>query len=201
MPIFPILILSICWYSKQVSLIIIKYLSNYIRIKRFLLIHSIILILLLVVFSNHSWKQLISDFLIDINQHEVRILESHGPEDMYGYDYSMKASFEQLHSLTRDCKGILTIEYLFFGAFILPHDRVHSMWISDYTKKSIQQNSIDCVLLSNYLMSLIPHHQDVTYNYENFIKPYVLKIKELGAETYQIPQYGEAVILKRQLIH
>ena len=200
-PFFPVLVLGIWWYSKHASVFISRYLSNYIKIKKNLVttLRTTIMILLLLLFSNNSWKQknswvqLISDFASDVNQHEVRILENHS---MNTDNTSMKASFEQLDYLIRDCNGILTLEYLFIGAFMIPRERVYSIWLSDYTKKQLRPDSIDCVLLSNVLMREVSNHQSLTFNYDNYIKPYVQRLRELGADTYKISGYGEAIIFR-----
>ena len=201
-PFFPVLVLGLWWYSKHTSVFISNYLSSSIKIKKNFvsILRTTIMILFLLLFSNNFWKQnnswaqLISDLVIDINQHEVRFLENYSKN---GDETSMKASFEQLNYLIRDCNGILTLEHLFIGAFMIPTERVYSIWISDYTIKHLRPDSIDCILLSHNLMHLISYHPGVTYNYDTYIKPYVQRLKELGAETHQIPGYGEVIILRR----
>ena len=105
----------------------------------------------------------------------------------------MKASFNYWNPLIRDCKGVITLESTFTGAFAgVPVDRImmsgkfHLLGISitQVTKVSGQIGST---------VSLFPRRcqprwvveSNIKIRYENYVRPYVEQLQKMGAVTHE----------------
>ena len=61
--------------------------------------------------------------------------------------------------------------------------------LDDSGYSGLNPDRIDCVVANSYVQSFYPHR------YPNYIKPYVDNLKSLGASIYEVPRYGQIVVL------
>lgn len=200
-PIIPLFILSAYWYSQFLSRITGK--KNWFPITT---------VILLVVFSPNftgavydgraylDWVELGKQIIYDIKADDLRILDNRGSY----YSVSMKQSYKEVFPLLRYCKGILSKEEIFIGAFTdIPLSRIYGIWeippfghfgISEY--KGLSPDRINCLSVSRELSRGEggPTNHQVRYQY--FIKPYMDDLIGKGAKSYTIPSYGEVVVLE-----
>ena len=64
--------------------------------------------------------------------------------------------------------------------------------------KGLDPDSIDCIFASNTLPVDIGSATNIQLRYQNYIKPYIKRLQEMGATTYNIPKYGKVVILNNK---
>jgi hypothetical protein len=159
---------------------------------------SFVMFVPLVLFSSglSKWTALAGDAIQDFRQDTVRVLENRG-------SLSMKASFEELHSIVQGCNGVLSQEHTFVAAFLdVPLNGVYDIMEippfgqlgkSDYN--GLRPDRIDCVLVSDQLATAIGHGRDIRIRYHGYIEPYVEQLKGMGAAVYDIETYGQAIIL------
>lgn len=155
--------------------------------------------LCLVLFSNGAtrWLNLIGAVAGDARQGTVTGLESR--------TVSMKRAFPLLDARVQGCKGVLSFEHTFVGAFLnVPLDRVYDIWeippfgrLGDSGYRGLRPDRIDCVLVSDELATSVTMGTNNQIRYQNYIKPYVEQLKTLGATTYEIPRFGTAIILPK----
>ena len=116
---------------------------------------------------------------------------------------SMKDAYYDLSRVTMGCKGIMAFEPLFFGAFMpLPLNKIYSPWeippfgkFGESVYSGLNPDRVDCVLISYDFANSVGAATNIQIRYENFIRPYVLQLQSLGAVTYDIPNFGQAVII------
>ena len=155
--------------------------------------------LALVFFSTGAtdWLRLAQNVVSDIRRGEVWVLERR--------NRSIKASFEVLEPLVRDCKGVMALESTFIGAFMnVPLDRVYDVWeippfghLGDSAYDGLRPDRINCVLVSHELATGIGYASNYQIRYQNYVKPYVEQLQDMGATTYAIQEFGQAVILPK----
>jgi hypothetical protein len=162
---------------------------------------SFVMFVPLVLFSSglSKWTALAGDAIQDFRQGTVRVLENRG-------SLSMKASFEELHSIVQGCSGVLSWEHTFAAAFLdVPLNGVYDIMEippfgrlgeSDYD--GLRPDRVDCVLVSDRLATAIGHGTDIKIRYDGYIKPYVEQLKEMGADVYDVDRYGQVVVLKNK---
>lgn len=162
--------------------------------------------LMLVILSNGitNWITAVNVSAGDIRRGEIHVLERGFPRTPEPSS-SMKMSFETWAPLLSECKGILALEHTFVGAFAnVSLDKVYDVWeippfghLGDSVYNGLRPDRIDCVLVSEVLATGIGMGTNHQIRYENYIKPYVYELRRLGAATYDIPRFGQAVILSR----
>jgi hypothetical protein len=116
---------------------------------------------------------------------------------------SMKDAYYDLSTVTKGCKGIMTFEPLFFGAFMaLPLNKIYSPWeippfgkFGESVYSGLNPDRVDCVFISYDLANTVGAATNIQVRYENYIRPYVLQLQSLGAVTYSIPNFGQVVII------
>lgn len=160
---------------------------------------------MLVILSNGtSWINAISVIVGDIRRGELHVLErGHLPSK--DASFNMKASFTAWNPLLHECKGILALESTFIGAFAdVPMERVYDIWeippfgqLDASVYDRLHPNRIDCVLVSEMLATEIGGGTNWQIRYESYIKPYVRQLQGMGAMTYDIPRFGQAIILPK----
>lgn len=148
--------------------------------------------LALVFFSNggHLWGNLIHDIATDFRRGELRVMTTR--------PYSMKASFAILEPLVQARKGVLSLEHQFIGAFMkVPLSRVYDVWeippfgrLGNPVYDGLRIDRIDCVLVSHELSTGVGCGTNYQIRYQNYIKPYVKQLEEMGARTYETPGFG-----------
>jgi hypothetical protein len=135
--------------------------------------------------------------MADVRQGDVRVMENR--------PYSMKASFEALSPLVKDCRGIMVFENTFVGAFMdVPLYKIYDVMeippfgrLGDPVYQGLSAERIDCVLVSHSLATEIGIATNSQIRYENYIKPYIEQLQARGAVTYKIDRFGEAIILPK----
>ncbi|MCX6122146.1 MAG: hypothetical protein NTX44_11090 [Ignavibacteriales bacterium] len=158
-------------------------------------------ILLLGMFSNVNiirWAEISHNVATDVVHGKLRLLENREVG-------SMKIAYPKLVEITKNCKGILSLESTFLGAFLdIPQSRVYAVWeippfgdLKNSSYKGLNPDRIDCVLVSSELASGVGAGTNYQIRYQSYIKPYVSELKSLGAVTYEVPYFGQAVVLQR----
>jgi len=117
---------------------------------------------------------------------------------MENADYSMKASHNKLNSLIKNCNGVMSAEGLFFGAFMdVPLSNLYEIGeipkigkLGNSTYQGLNLKRINCVFISNKLKT----NPSYTKVFKNYIKLYSDQLINKGADVYEIPKYGKAVI-------
>ena len=197
-PLIPVLFLSAYWYGGQVRTILSRVSKRQngglITFSRHLWVP-----LFLVLFSTGTtdWLNIVKNAVNDIRHGEVRMMEARSN--------SMKASFDSLNSVAQGCKGVMSLEHTFNNAFMnIPLDRIYDIWeippfgrLGDEVYDGLNPDRIDCVLVSHELRTGIGCPTNYRIRYQNFVKPYVKKLQDIGAITYDIPGYGQAVVLPK----
>ena len=148
-----------------------------------------------------AWAGLARDFVDDARRGDIRVLEY--SED--GGRLSMKASFEEIKPLVASCAGIMTREHTFIAAFMdVPLDRLYDIMeippfgrLGDSEYDGLRPDRIDCVLVSDLFATKIGGYNNLQMRYENYVEPYVQQLKEMGATTYDVERFGQAVILPK----
>ena len=124
---------------------------------------------------------------------------------MESKEYSIKAAYPELLKVTNGCKGILSLESLFFGAFTaLPLNKIYSPWeippfgsLHDSSYEGLNPDRIDCVLISSDLATGVGAGTNIQIRYQNFVKPYINNLRSIGAITYDIDGFGQVVVFNR----
>lgn len=184
-------------YAISLTLIIIgiyKYQDK--AQKRLLFLSPLALPLFLILLSTgvFQWKTQISEV---IHQREIRVMEN--------YPYSMKASYERLNSLIHDGDGVLALESTFIGAFMdVPLVKVYDVWeippfghLGDPAYDGLRPDRINVIFISHALAAEVGAATNIQIRYQNYIKPYIEKLQLMGATTYEITGFGQAVILPK----
>lgn len=205
----PILLLSAYWYGEKIRQWFTQRASKIIekrgKIKTsrwlgsFAGLWSIPLSLAILSNGLSNWKNIISSVAGDLHQGEVHVMEQK-------YLASMKASFNIWNPLIRSCKGVMTLESAFVGAFAdVPVEQVHSIWeippfghFDSSGYDGLRPDRIDCVLVSEALSVEVGSATNIKIRYENYIRPYVEQLQKMGAVTYEVPHFGKVVILDMQ---
>ena len=191
-PMIPVFVLSAYFYGTRIC----SALKN----KYSLTFCSLILPLVIILFSNGigNWRVLSTDVIRDIRNGQARILENR--------NFSMKAAYGKIAPLLKNCKGVMALEATFVGAFMdIPINRVYDVWeIPPFGSfgpqaqyKGLQPERVNCLLISNDLMTGIGAATNYGIRYQNYIKPYSYKIKSEGARVYNLDSFGALVILNK----
>lgn len=198
-PFIPVLTLSAYWYGVKLRHRIIKWSEFFASktLKRwFALLGFLCLPALIIVFSNgtSNWLHLTTGLAGDLVRKEARILQAPN---------YIKGSFTQVNRLTQGCKGIMAFEHTFIGAFtVIPLDKVYDVWeippfgqLDNSVYSGLTTERVDCLLISNELKSGGGFANNQQVRYQDYIKPYVEKLRNLGAHTYELAKFGEMVTL------
>lgn len=163
-------------------------------------VNLLLIPVILILFSNGLvlWKIYGHGAFNNLRDGEIRVMELRG-------GLSIKDSRETLSSLTSKCRGVLAIEHAAISAFTdVPLDRVYDVMeippfgtLSDSAYNGLRPDRVDCVLVSGTLATMVGAATNVKLRYDNYIVPYVEKLKDMGATTIPVPNFGEAIILNR----
>lgn len=207
-PAIPIYVMAVSWYSMQArawlekgypNLIIDNFKNEYIKRRIRYLVQLLPAVLLLFWVSSSSftfWVNTADNIARSFPKGEYNILENEG--------YSMKRNYDYFITLTRDCEGIISLEPLFFGAFLpIESTKVYSIWeippfgvLDDSYYQGLHPSRVDCVLVSHYLQNDIGYATNIRLRYQGYIEPYVEQIIMQGATAHDIPNYGIAYIIE-----
>jgi hypothetical protein len=189
----PIMILCAFWYATKLY----SFSKN--KFKKINMLFYLMIFLIIFSLGVYMWGMLGKDIINDIQNRDFNILEIQHKDA----PTSMKASYDNIRPLIKDCKGIISLEHTFVGAFMdIPINRVYDIWEippfgnlnhSDY--KGLNPSRIDCILMSNELMKATAFSTNPKIRYNNYIKPYFLKLVDDGAKVYKIDHYGYVLIL------
>lgn len=198
-PFIPLFILSSFGYGKLIAKIIGK--------KWFPIITAILLVLFSPNFTgidyNKSafldWIEIGQQIFRDIKTGDLRILES---RNISYNSISMKQSYDKIFPLIATCKGILSKENLFIGAFTkFPISKTYDIWeippfgyLGDSVYVGLNPNRVNCLLVSRDLSFGEGGATNHQIRYQHYIKPYIEQLLLRGAKSYDIPSYGQVVI-------
>lgn len=212
-PMIPILLLSAYWYGQTTKQWLERNIATFmqhrrktkraIQFQRWMASAGLWLTpFFLVLLSNgaSSWVGIYGSVASDLRNGEVHILEQRDST-------SLKASIDQWRPLIRDCKGVLTLENTFVGAFSgMPVERIYDIWeippfghlnASEYD--GLKPDRVDCVLISQALSTEVGGGTNMKIRYENYVRPYVELLQQLGATTYDVRYFGQVVVLRQSL--
>ncbi len=184
-PLIPILILSACWWARQLQ-----------NVRALSVCRQVVVPAVLILFSSGliGWGAMAADIAKDLGTKEIHVLESR--------PYSMKASLKSIEPLIQNCQGILSGEHTFFAAFTkMPLSKLYDIWeippfkSSDYD--GLRPERIDCVLLYPGFSTDVGMGTNQLVRYENYIKPYVRRLLDSGARIYDLEKYGQVIILDK----
>lgn len=201
-PLIPVFILSASWYGRQLgNIVAMKSRTSTDPLHKVQQSLSLLIVFLVLAVFSHgatNWASLTNDMATDLQRREFRMLEKRTPP-------SMKASFDALNPLVQDCKGVLSLESTFVGAFMdVSLDKVYDVWeippfgrLGHSGYKGLTPDRIDCLLISHELATGVGFATNFQIRYQNYIRPYARQLQAMGAATYDIPRFGQAVILHR----
>lgn len=117
---------------------------------------------------------------------------------------SLKAHHIPLVSLAKGCRGIMTAEHTFFGAFVADRGtRVYDVFeippfgeIGATPYRGLHPDRVDCLFISQSLAENPSFATDSFNRHKNYIEPYARELMALGAVRTPIPGYGHAVRLR-----
>lgn len=200
----PVLILSAGWYGIKLRDKIIKWSRSISSkfIKRWLAFSGFLCVpLAVMVFSNgaSNWLYLTKGLAGDLIRGKPRVLEA--PDYIKGY-------FPEINRITRGCTGIMALESTFIGAFTgISVDKVYDVWeippfgeFGNPVYDGLASERVNCLLISSELKRTAGGVTNSQVRYQNYIKPYVEKLRNLGADTYELGKFGEIVILRDKKI-
>ncbi|MDD4910464.1 MAG: hypothetical protein PHR44_07310 [Candidatus Omnitrophica bacterium] len=192
-PVIPVFIIGASWYGANLR-------NAFSKNKMAASLGCLAVPIMLFFFSNADGYSrlrinLIKDLVKDVRQGDLRLMQNSA--------YPMKASFEMLGPLVRDCRGIMSLEHTFIGAFMeLPLDRVYDIWeippfgsLETPHYNGLRPERVDCVLVSRNLAENSGCATNFGIRYRNYIKPYVKLLQKQGAGVYEIPGLGTLVKL------
>ena len=166
--------------------------------KRFaLMLPTLVFIIIFSSTQLFEWAKLFYKIENNIKNNNWQVMESK--------EYSTKAAYPELLKVTNGCKGILSLESLFLGAFTaVPLNKIYSPWeippfgsLHDSSYTGLNPDRIDCVLISSDLATGVGAGTNIQIRYQNFVKPYVDNLRSIGAITYDIDGFGQAVVFNR----
>jgi hypothetical protein len=180
--------------------IISKYAKNKL-INRLRLILLSLPILMLFCWSSIGnlfiWARLPNKIVSDVTMNKIQLLHNRN-------GVSFKATYSKVQEVICDCRGIMSFEPTFLGAFSdTPLNKIYDIWeippFGDLNKspyKGLNPNRIDCILISTPSETAVGEGTNMQIRYQNYLKPYVNRLKSIGAVTYTIPNFGEAIVLR-----
>ncbi len=158
----------------------------------------VIISISLIVFTSGitDWRIMLKNIYSNMKDSKINILQER--------PFSPSASYEVINSLIKDCDGVMAYEHKFIASFMdIPLEKVYDIFeippfgqYGDGNYVGLKPDRIDCILVSKTLKS--PVTGNVTnweIRYKNYIKPYIQELKNMGAQWYKIPNYGEAFVL------
>lgn len=195
-PVIPIFIMSAFWYGGCICRFISRSKLG-LKPRPLKRLNGLIMALVFIFFSSGlgGWADIIKDIGNDIKEGDLQILQ--------GDKNSLKGSFTELEPMIKQCRGVLSFEHKFVGAFSsLSLSKAYDIWEippfgdltnSDY--EGLTPERINCVLVSNALVESIGCASNSQIRYQNYILPYVQSLKSKGAQVYDLSGFGQVVIL------
>ena len=158
------------------------------------------IVFIIIMFANANlliWAEITRNIVSGVGRGQSQLLVSKNT--------SLKKAFPQLAQITQNCKGIMSLEATFVGAFLpIPQRSVYAPWeippfgqLDNSPYKGLNPDRIDCILVSYEFASEVGEATNIQIRYQNYIKPYLNNLISLGAVTYNVPNFGQAFILHR----
>lgn len=199
-PLIPIFIMSAIWYGNKVSSIFKnRRIELFIGQRLSRGFSKFAMSFFIVFFSSGltGWATIIKEVIHDFKKQEVRIIESR-PK-------SLKTAINKIEPLVYGCKGILSLEHLFLAAFTnIAISDIYDVWeippfgeLSSSDYRGLSPDRIDCIVVSQELSTGISLGTNHHIRYQNYIKPYVEQLKKMGAQVYNIKDFGEVIVLSQ----
>ena len=119
--------------------------------------------------------------------------------------FSLIQSHKDLREIAKDCRGIMTLEHLIFPLIfdsVASNANIYDIWevppfgnLDDSKYSGLNVSRINCMFISKGLEETIGFATNARIRYTNYIQPYAEKLESMGAITYNIKNYGRAVVL------
>jgi hypothetical protein len=186
---FAIILFTVSKYAKS-------NLKN--RLRLFVLSLPILILLCWSSIDNlFIWVKTPNIIADNIKTNKIQLLENKN-----GVSY--KATYSKLQEITCDCRGIMSFDPLFLGAFLdIPLNRIYAIWeippfgnLNNSTYNGLNPSRIDCILISTPSENEVGFGTNAQIRYQNYLKPYVNQLKSIGAVTHTIPNFGKAIVLR-----
>lgn len=129
---------------------------------------------------------------------ELKILENRSN--------SWKAAYGDMKNLVQQCEGMMftdNTDNLFVGAFMeVPIKKIYDLWeippfghLDDTSYNGLRPDRIDCVVTRGVTSDggAVNHK----LRYQNYIQPYLERLRKMGAVTCNIPNFGQMIILPK----
>lgn len=118
--------------------------------------------------------------------------------DLSRPERSMRLAYPQLKYYSKQCRGIMSLESMFFAAHLTEaHQNIFSIFEippfgdlthSDYRGLSLER--VDCLFISYNLMTQVGAGTTVNTRYRDFIRPYEANLIAGGGSKVEIHNYG-----------
>jgi hypothetical protein len=119
--------------------------------------------------------------------------------------FSLIQSHKNLREIAKDCRGIMTLEHLIFPLIfdsVASNLNIYDIWevppfgsLDNSKYSGLNVSRINCMFISKNLEETIGFATNARIRYTNYIEPYAEKLESMGAITYNIKNYGRAVVL------
>ena len=155
--------------------------------------------ILFLLFSSglKSWAVNTENIITDFSEGKLRVLENR----MTSY----KAKIEILKPFIQNCNGVMSLEYLFLGAYSeMPIENIYDVWeippfgdLDHSHYRGLNSKRVDCLLISKTLSTETGKGTNFQIRYDNYIKPYADRLMQYGAKQFIIEGYGEIIKLEK----
>ncbi len=188
-PLVPVFALSAWWYGAK--------LGAYVRGVGWPALFNGVAIVLMFLFSAAPIVQWLKFFKPTVSTRSAEI-------EPRTISSSMKTAFPELKRHILGCHGIISMEHMFFGAFIIDQTKVLNVDIWEIppfgsygssTYKGLTIERINCLFISSSLEYETGMGTNNQIRYQNYIKPYAEHLVSMGASNYLIPGYGRVIKL------
>lgn len=115
---------------------------------------------------------------------------------------SMNAAIADLTRLAAECRGVMTGEHEFFGAFVVnaATTRLYDIWeippfgnLDASPYGGLDPARVDCLFISFNLEREVGMGTNARLRFDNYIKPYATRLLANGGMSMEIPAYGRLV--------
>lgn len=200
-PVIPLAILSANWYFQKLSRLL------YIGQNKIFI--DAVAILMIIIFANSKpflqspsgWTAIVKNAFISVKNTNFRIMETDLEE--VSVPQHLRSSQRQIIAEVKKCKGIMSLEHSFFGAFTkIPISNIYDIWeippfgnLGSSEYDGLYPERVDCLFNSWKLMNNSGYPTNERVRFLGYIKPYIGKLISIGAKEIEIKDYGKAVIL------
>jgi len=148
------------------------------------------------------WVTIIDTIRSDVKNNDVKILENRTNDFYYN---PMKPLFAKLAGSAQGCRGLMSLEYAYFGAFIdFPVHALYDIWEippfgtwekQDSTYRGLSPDRVNCFFVSNHLKYGPSAGTNTVLRYQNYIQPYAEYLMKNGVVRETVEGYGDVIRL------